>query len=194
MKNKELYDTIGVLIALHPDRVIKALRDNDLSIYNGNLAKAVVQGFDNKNFVNDLKALANSYSNFTGLEYGNLSSKADLGLNPTSVNIQPDTTSSGSGFFSGINVGTLLGTGANIFTGIKQNEAQEKLAESQIKAKQLELQTAIEQGKISRELAQLELAKLQNQPKQPNNTLLYVGLGVTALLMFGGLIYVANKK
>jgi len=99
------------------------------------------------------------------------------------------------GFFSGFNAGDILGAGANIFTTIKNNEAQQKLAEqqAQIATQNAQNQLALGNQQLELERLRLEQLKAQQGASAPNKTLLYGGLGLVAVLVIGGLVIAMRK-
>jgi len=100
-----------------------------------------------------------------------------------------------SGFFSGVNIGDLLNSGISIWTTSEQGKQQRDLINSQIKAKELELQALVEQGKLSTKQMEQQLALLKAQKNAPkSNVILYVIGGVVLLGALGTAIYFATRK
>lgn len=90
----------------------------------------------------------------------------------------------------GAGIGTLLGFGTGLITGNQQKKLAERqardakdLADKQIQAQQLALQTA-----------ELQLKAQQKGGGGKSNTGLYVGLGVGGVLVLGLVVYLAVKK
>lgn len=104
--------------------------------------------------------------------------------------------SSSGGFFGGFNmnsVTSLVGTGLGFLSSSQAGKDQRAIAEANAQAA---IANAQSQTELIRAQLALEQIKLQNTQAQPakNNTLLYVGLGVGAIVLIGGLIFAITKK
>ena len=107
-----------------------------------------------------------------------------------------NVASNSGGFFSGFNVGSLtslVGTGLSFLSSSQAGKDQRAIAEANAQAA---IANAQSQTELIRAQLALEQLKLQNTQAQPakNNTLLYVGLGVGAIILVGGLIFTITKK
>ena len=100
------------------------------------------------------------------------------------------------GFFSspagqqavGAGIGSLLGLG----TGLIANNQQKKLAEQQARDAKDLADKQIQAQQLALQTAQLQLQSQQGGGK--SNTGLYVGLGVGGVLILGLVVYLAVKK
>lgn len=127
---------------------------------------------------------------------------ADLGLQINRTVSQVNTTSTpkqttavGDAIRDLGGIGGIINTGIGIWQTQEQNEQQQELINAQIKAKELELQALVEQGKISSQAMQQQLALLRAQKEAPKSqTLLYVIGGVVLLAGIGTAIYFATRK
>ena len=104
--------------------------------------------------------------------------------------------SNSSGFFGGFNINSvtsLVGTGLSFLSSSQAGKDQRAIAEANAQAA---IANAQSQTELIRAQLALEQLKLQNTQAQPtkNNTLLYVGLGVGAIVLIGGLIFAITKK
>ncbi len=104
--------------------------------------------------------------------------------------------SSSGGFLGGFNansVVSLLNTGLGFLGSSQAGKDQRAIAEANAQAA---IANAQSQTELIRAQLALEQLKLQNTQAQPtkNNTLLYVGLGVGAIVLIGGLIFAITKK
>ena len=133
---------------------------------------ATVKAMANPSFAEDFKKLLeqNLSSNFSG-EYKN----AD-------------------GFFSTFNFGDVLGSATTIYSGIAQSKAQQDLLKAQANLQADATQSAIAQGQLQLEAERIRLEQIKAQQSSPNNTFLYIGLGVLGLVVVGGIIYAVAKK
>ena len=122
----------------------------------------------------------------------------------------PSTTGTGAGmpnvttpspskpkgnFFKGLDFGDIFNKGVDIWTTQEQGKQQRDLINSQIKAKELELQALVEQGKLSSQQMEQQLALLKAQKNAPQSSvILYVIGGVVLLGALGTAIYFATRK
>lgn len=133
-------------------------------------------------------------------QFANISSTPSLPtldlppLGSPSVGTGTPSTKKG-GFFSGINIGDLFNNGISIWKTSTEGKQQQKLIDAQVKAKELELQALVEQGKISSKQMADELALLNAQKNAPQSSvILYVIGGVVLLGALGTAIYFATRK
>lgn len=128
-------------------------------------------------------------------QFANISSGTKDTTLTTGTTIGNDVKNSKGGFFSGVNIGDLFNSGIAIWTTSEQGKQQRDLINSQIKAKELELQALVEQGKLSTKQMeqQLELLKAQKNAPQSSVILWVVG-GVVLLGALGTAIYFATRK
>lgn len=99
------------------------------------------------------------------------------------------------GFWSGINIGSILDSGTQIYTTIKQTDSQKALAEAQAEAvaTQTEGQLAVGQQQLAIEQLKLEQLKAQQSAPMDNKTL-YLILGGVGLVVVAGIIIAVSKK
>lgn len=112
---------------------------------------------------------------------------------------KPSTTSGGTAVGNAIRdlggIGGILNTGIGIWQSQEQSKQQKDLINAQIRAKELELQALVEQGKLSSQAMQQQLDLLKAQKEAPKSqTLLYVIGGVVLLAGIGTAIYFATRK
>lgn len=200
---KNLSDTIAFVVLNDRPGVIALLKTNGLVFdenhtSNEKLVTMIFNSlYDNSDFKNnfltylDAKAKDN-FANASGLFE---STPLPTFTAPTSSSSSLGT-SSGGGFFSGFNANTitsLVGTGLGFLSSSQAGKDQRAIAEANAQAA---IANAQSQTELIRAQLALEQLKLQNVQAQPikNNTLLYVGLGVGAVVLIGGLIFAITKK
>lgn len=117
--------------------------------------------------------------------------------NPTSSS--SSLGGSSGGFFGGFNmnsVTSLVGTGLGFLSSSQAGKDQRAIAEANAQAAIANAQSQTEaiRGQLALEELRLNSLKAQVPPPAKNNTLLYVGLGVGAIVLIGGLIFAITKK
>lgn len=127
--------------------------------------------------------------------FGDVDPILDGATSPISTgNIGGTATKSKVGsFLSGIDYGKLFNTSIEIFTTSSQAKQQQKIADAQIRAKELEIQALQEAGKLSALQANAQLALLKAGGGATSNVGTYVIIGV-AVLAVAGLGYFLLKK
>lgn len=145
------------------------------------------------NFLMYLNSKTNqqNYANITGPLF---TATTLPSFNPTSSSAS--LSGSSSGFFSGFNassVTSLVGTGLSFLSSSQAGKDQRAIAEANAQAAIANAQSQTELIKAQLALEQLKLQNNQAQPVK-NNTLLYVGLGIGAVVLVGGLIFAITKK
>jgi hypothetical protein len=162
----------------------------------------------NSRFYNEFVALVqknlgeasfSGYNNIGG-DYGSWQPSSDSLLNSNTLNqkltdVKSPSNSSG-GFFSGINLGSLISTGASIYGSVTADKRQKDLLNAQANQQAQQTQGQILAGQLALEQEKLKLAQIQAQNEKGggSNTLLYVGLGLVGLIVVGGVIYAVTKK
>ena len=136
-------------------------------------------------------------SDFANFDYG--SADPILGSTvspiPTGTNSTTATKSKVGTFLSGIDYAGLLNTGVNIFATSSQAKQQQKIADAQIKAKELEIQALQEAGKLSALQANAQLALLKaGGATSSSNTGVYIIAGVALLAVVGLGYFILKKK
>lgn len=218
MANQQQIQNLGNAIGYIAVADIKGLR-NLLSKYGvvnvGSDSKTLIAETTNlvsdSSFYNELVALIqknvgeasfSGYNNVTGrTPVQSVSTLQPAGLdlsygrNTTTSNA---TGSGGGGFFSGFNLGDLIGTGASIYGNISADKRQKDLLNAQANQQAQDTQSQILAGQLALETEKLKLAQIQASKEQGtaqgSNTLLYVGLGILGVAVIGGVIYAVSKK
>ena len=218
MANQQQLQNLGNAIGYIAVADIKGLR-NLLSKYGvvnvGSDSKTLIAEttnlVSNSRFYNELVSLIQSNvseASFSG--YNNIGGRTPVQsvntLTPQGVDLSgmssisntSSTNASGSkgGFFSGFNIGDLLGTGASIYGNIQADKRQKDLLNAQANQQAQQTQSQILAGQLALETEKLKLAQIQAGKEQgsSSNTLLYVGLGVLGVAVIGGIIYAVAKK
>lgn len=116
--------------------------------------------------------------------------------NPYDATAPVGTTGTGLGnALRGVNWNDLITNGVGIWQTDQKGKQQQKLIDAQVKAKQLELQALVEQGKLSTTQMERELALLNAQKNAPKSTVyLWIIGGVVLLGALGTTIYFATRK
>lgn len=217
MANQKQIQNLGNAIGYIAVADIKGLR-NLLSKYGvvnvGSDSKTLIAEttnlVSNSRFYNELVALIQKNvgeASFSG--YNNVAGRTPVQsvstLQPAGLDLsfgQDTTTSnatgSGGGFFSGFNLGDLIGTGASIYGNISADKRQKDLLNAQANQQAQSTQSQILAGQLALETEKLKLAQIQASKEQGtaqgSNTLLYVGLGILGVAVIGGVIYAVSKK
>lgn len=115
------------------------------------------------------------------------------------VNVEGATNTGGNtgktGFLANTDWSGLINGGINIWQTSQASKQQKELIESQLKAKEIELQILVEQGKISSQQMKQQLDVLKQQGDNPKNyTVLYIVGGVVLLGALGTAIYFITRK
>ena len=136
------------------------------------------------------------FANITSTGLPNTTTGTGIPNLSTGTTIGNDVKNSkGGSFWDGLNFGDLINNGVSIWQTSEQGKQQQKLIDSQIKAKELELQALVEQGKLSSEAMANQLALLKAQKNAPQSSvILYVIGGVVLLGALGTAIYFATRK
>ena len=183
---KQLGNTVGFVLAMNRPDVIRLLKANGTPVSSqssdNSLRSATIdQIIENQKFNKAFDKLAKtSAKQFLKATKQNPSASAD----------------GGGGFDWGGMTSGILGAGTAIFGQISASNAQKKLAEQEAKTAQLNAQTAIAQANAQLEIERIRLQQIQAQNAggtDDNNTMLYVGIGLVALLIIGGVIVIAKK-
>lgn len=198
MNEQKISTLVGAMVGLFPFEIQSLLTKNGVVIDSNNLnldelVSATFSGLDKsmsfrQDFINlyfsneeliNSKIETSEYSNFLG-----------FGKNTTSTT--PTTPKTGSSFdYSGV-ASTLLG-GIGNFLGSRDNlKSAQAQANAMIKSGELSLEAqklALEGKKID---AQTALALAQGKPK--GNTILYIALGVGAVVVLGVVIFAVTRK
>jgi len=125
----------------------------------------------------------------TGTGMPNLTTGSTIGND-----VLNNKTNKGS-FWSGLNLGDTISSGIEIWKISEKGKQDQKLIDAQIKAKELELQALVEQGKLSTQQMEQQLALLKAQKNAPQSSvILYVIGGVVLLGALGTAIYFATRK
>jgi len=159
-------------------------------------ANLLEDGFANMS--GEFDAMNSQSGGFSSMEsqYANLGGGKDKSYTPYDSTKPVGTTGSGFGnFLRGIDFSSLINSGVSIWQQKEQSDAQQDTINAGIKAKEIELQTLLEQGKINQQQfqAQLELARLNKNAPQSSVILWVVG-GVVLLGALGTAIYFATRK
>lgn len=116
--------------------------------------------------------------------------------NPYDASAPVGTTGTGLGnTLREVNWNDLITNGVGIWQTDQKGKQQQKIIDAQVKAKQLELDALLAQGKLTQEqyAQQLELAKLNKNAPQSTVYLWIIG-GVVLLGALGTTIYFATRK
>ena len=116
--------------------------------------------------------------------------------NPYDATAPEGTTGTGLGnALRGVNWNDLITNGVGIWQTDQAGKQQQKLIDAQVKAKQLELQALVEQGKLTSQQMEQQLALLNAQKNAPKSTVyLWIIGGVVLLGALGTTIYFATRK
>lgn len=216
MANQQQIQNLGNAIGYIAVADIKGLR-NLLSKYGvvnvGSDSKTLIAEttnlVSNSRFYNELVALIqknvgeasfSGYNNVAGrtpVQTVNTLQPAGLDLSYGQNTTTSNATGSGGGFFSGFNLGDLIGTGASIYGNISADKRQKDLLNAQANQQAQDTQNQILAGQLALETEKLKLAQIQagkEQGTKGSNTLLYVGLGILGVAVIGGVIYAVSKK
>lgn len=193
MANQQQLQNLGNAIGYIAVTDIKGLR-NLLSKYG-----VVNVGSDSKTLIAETTNLVSNsrfYNELVALIQENVGEASFSGYNNVVGTTSNATGSGGGGFFSGFNLGELLGTGASIYGSISADKRQKDLLNAQANQQAQQTQSQILAGQLALEQEKLKLAQIQAQNEKGggSNTLLYVGLGLVGLIVVGGVIYAVTKK
>lgn len=154
------------------------------------------------NFLIYLNSKTNSPKGYANDEsFANFSSTPLPSFNPPKnpTSSSANVGGSSSGFFGGFNINSvtsLVGTGLSFLSSSQAGKDQRAIAEANAQAAIANAQSQTEsiRGQLALEELRLNSLKAQVPPPAKNNTLLYVGLGVGAVVLIGGLIFAITKK
>lgn len=189
MNTQKISTLIGAMVGLFPFEIQNMLTKNGVVVDANNLnldeiVSSTISGLDKS--VSFRKDFVNLY--FTNEELVNSKIESNDFSNVDGVN----TTQTSSGFdYSGV-ASSLIGGIGNFFGSKNNLKSAQAQADAMIRNGELSLEAqklALEGKKIE---AQTALALAQGKPQ--NNTMLYVALGVGAVVVLGVVIFAVTRK
>lgn len=145
---------------------------------------------------------------FDGFSFDNEIGSGVTGSNNFSTPADAPTSSAGGGFFAGTNLMSLLGTIGGTWAQIEAaKKGQQVIVKDSSGAtrdiapelmQKLEQQAQANQTSVDNmmKMMQMQIMQAQQEKAKPkkDNTALYIGGGVAALVLLGGIYYVTQSK
>jgi len=221
-KKVEFSEVIAQIVAKDKKGAVGFLRSEGIKVSDNVsdkvLVRALMSGFKSTEYANTFKRWAvNRYQSKNTNSSKNKGFAKASGFDPSNVTSgsfdtepysnfllnqeilddaksQQDQASQG-GFFSGIDFGSLINTGATIWQQERSSNQTKALTNAQIRTEELKLEALKEQGKLNSQQFERQLALLQSGGgTSQDNTTLYVVGGVVVLVALVTTVFLITRK